>query len=210
MTNTGTATTTTPILILYGSQTGTSKAAAQAIAAQLPTAVPGAVAVGPWTLDDFLTEHSAPWTSLVVIVTSSFGRGDAPRNARQFRLLCDYWVDTYGKATGDGDEEERPLTGLQFALCGLGDSAYRTFQENPRALVAGLTAAGARLVGTVGVCDKASEAPEDDQQAQIDAWRKDLWAPLETAAQTSVLIKEEQLSVISKVTIAAVADMPQF
>jgi sulfite reductase alpha subunit-like flavoprotein len=188
---------------------GTSKRAALSIAKQLPTA--GALAVGPWTLDDFL-ERGAPWTSLTVIITSSFGRGDAPRNATRFRLLCDSWLDTYdgttsSSPTGNADATppsppRRPLTGLRLALCGLGDSAYSTFQENPLALVAGLTAAGATLVGPVGVADKSS----DQQQAHIDAWIEGLWAPLATAAAAAT--GDGEWTAASKSTLAAVADLP--
>lgn len=189
------------ILVLYGSHGGTSQAVAEKICALVPDKVvtideQPVVAVGPTALDDFLKEPA--WTRLVIIVTSSFGLGHAPRNARNFRRLCDQWVEEY-----DGKEcapSSRPLTGLQFALLGLGSSTYSTYQQNPNALCAGLTAAGATLIGPQGAADVA--AGEAQQRDEIDAWIESLWEPLQQAVTgEQAPVSDKQLAKMNKQTV---------
>ena len=191
------------ILVLYGSHGGTAEAVAEKICALLPDKVVNnmdeqqpVVAIGPTALDDFLKEPA--WTRLAIVVTSSFGVGHAPRNARNFRKLCDQWVEEY-----DGKEcapSSRPLTGLQFALLGLGSSTYSTYQQNPNAMCAGLTAAGATLIGQQGAADVAEG--EDQQQDEIDAWIESLWEPLQQAMTgEQAPVSDKQLAKMNKQTV---------
>lgn len=177
------------VLILYGSQRGNSEKAAEEIASLLPHRLGGcsgggvgAVTVRPTVLelDNFLLEErKGRWTRAIVIVVSSFGSGDAPRNARRFRKMCDGWNRDFSTANekGDdsGDSSPRPdpfLKGLHFAILGFGDSYYKTFQKNPAVIEEAMLAAGAIRIGERGVVD--AEQDDDKNVAAIAAWTNDL------------------------------------
>jgi sulfite reductase alpha subunit-like flavoprotein len=126
---------TEKIYFLYGSQTGNSEQAAKEMADACATQLsPLAIQTMSGTkdlitveslhmqLDDFIEIKRAAWTRLVVIVVSSYGVGQAPLGAYRFRELCDAWADIY-------QEKPNPklLDGVHYAMCGLGDSKYRTY-----------------------------------------------------------------------------------
>lgn len=191
------------ILVLYGSQMGTSEKVAQSICDDLAQKLnddsndqestsPIYEAVGPTQLDDFLQEPA--WTRMVIIVVSSFGVGYAPMGARKFRKLCDYWTATL-KDCPDG----KPLHGLQFALCGLGDSKFSSYMANPLAICQGLQTAGAQLVGDKGAID--ASAGSEQQQAQIDEWKEtSLWPALKEISALRPILSDEELAEMSKKT----------
>ena len=81
---------------------------------------------GPISLDDFLKEPN--WSPLIVVFVSSFGSGDGPMQGRKFRKRCNNWIKTFQ----DNPDKPKPLTGIEFALCGLGDSSYETYMKNPK------------------------------------------------------------------------------
>ena len=221
------------ILVLYGSHSGTAERVAETLCAEIPEKLSPELeqkhnivvqAVGPLALDDFLQQPA--WTRLVIIVVSSFGLGHAPRNARQFRKLCDHWVkefpqshhdkkgdkdddddDNNGSNNKNDDKPKRPLVGLQFAMLGLGSSMYSTYQQNPTAIANGLIAAGATLVGDRGSADSAAgEAP---QQEEITEWCQGLWQPLQQAllslldGDKTVVPTDEQLQAMNEKTVLA-------
>ena len=196
------------ILVLYGSQTGNSEAAAHEICSLLPTKLspPDSGAATSSTsntprrvitsrvmhLDDFLEIEMARWTRLVIIVTSSYGVGQAPIGARKFRDVCDEILNRYDGASdeatkvGGGDNADgtprnknnpRFLEGVHFALLGLGDSHYTTFFKNPTTIHRALTLAGATLVGEVGKAD-ASGTGNMEQSKVIDRWIENIWGEL--------------------------------
>mmetsp|Transcript_13527 Transcript_13527/g.25799 ORF Transcript_13527/g.25799 Transcript_13527/m.25799 type:complete len:209 (+) Transcript_13527:91-717(+) len=175
------------ITILFGSHGGTAEETADALCQEIAEKkkLPSHVAVvGPMALDNFVKDPQ--WTRIVIIVVSSFGMGHAPRNARQFRKLCDHWSTQL-----KDNAENKPLAGIHFALLGLGSSRYSTYQENPNAVYQGMTAAGARLIGDKGVADSAEG--REPQQAQITEWTEALWQPL-TEAITNTETSEKPLS----------------
>ncbi len=154
-------------------------------------------------LDDFLEIEKAHWTRIVIIVTSSYGVGQAPIGARKFRDVCDEILNRYdddgGAASskdatkgGDGGESgsdnyraqnnknPRFLEGVQFALLGLGDSHYTTFFKNPTTIHRALTLAGATLVGEIGKAD-ASGTGNMEQSKVIDRWIESIWGELAKA-----------------------------
>ena len=187
------------ITILYGSHSGTAEETADALCQditgkkKLPSHV---TVVGPTALDDFV--KNPQWTRVVIIVVSSFGLGHAPRNARQFRKLCDHWTTQLKDVA-----ESKPLAGVHFALLGLGSSSYSTYQENPNAVYQGLTAAGAQLIGDKGMADSA-EGPEP-QQKQISEWIEALWRPLtdvlEETESSGKLLSAATLQEMNKQTV---------
>ena len=176
-------TRTEPLYVLYGSQMGNSEQAAQEFCK---------LAVEKWTpqfleqqglepitvepthmqLDDFLELKHANYTKLVVIFVSSYGVGGAPLGAYRFRELCEHF-------TNDAPEQ-KPLQGLQYAICGLGDSMYTTYFKNPTTIDAGLTAAGAIRIGDLGTAD-ARKSGDNAQDKVIARWMESMWVPLAKA-----------------------------
>ncbi len=148
-------------------------------------------------LDDFLEMEQAKWTRLVVIVVSSYGIGQAPLGARRFRELIDYFIEAYtaNEAIAKDNTTDPPnmdsssssdivndpsttttpppllLNGITFALCGLGDSKYPTFFQNPTAVWRGMQLAGAVHVGPLGKADASSGRDLEI----ISEWRDDIW-----------------------------------
>jgi sulfite reductase alpha subunit-like flavoprotein len=166
------------INILYGSQTGNSEQLALDLCSQVPTQLGPAqiqkitgtsatITVVPkcMQLDDFLEIDRAEWTRLVVIVTSSYGVGQAPLGCYRFRELCDAWKK-------EGDVHQGTLEGMTYALCGLGDSKYTTFFRNPTVIDEALRFVGAKRVGPLG---KADASGPEDQTAVLDKWLHSIW-----------------------------------
>ena len=96
------------VLVLYGTQTGNSEAAAEEITSSLSSQLsklPFKVTPKLLTLDDFLELRHGEWTRVVVIVCSSYGVGQAPLGARKFREWCDEVLERYGHDPADVDGE---------------------------------------------------------------------------------------------------------
>jgi Sulfite reductase, alpha subunit (flavoprotein) len=156
------------IQILYGSQTGNSEAAAQNLSSILPAKLSNASMVVTCTameLDDFLEKSRAAWTPLCVIVCSSYGVGQAPLGAWKFRELCDLILNS--------SKYEGVFKGLRYAMLGLGDSKYTTFFQNPTALDAAMTKAGAERIGPLGKAD-ASGTGDNVQLKVIEDWSENI------------------------------------
>ncbi len=155
-------------------------------------------------LDDFLEVEKARWTRLVIIVTSSYGVGQAPIGARKFRDVCDEILNRYdvdgasnddkakGRDSANGGDcidkkknnNPRFLEGVQFALLGLGDSHYTTFFKNPTTIHKAMTLAGATLVGDIGKAD-ASGTGNMEQSKVIDRWIENIWGDLAKAVTST-------------------------
>ncbi len=155
------------ILVLFGSQRGTSEDAASAFAQEAPKRLH--VKVKTVEMDDFL--ESPSWRRVVVIFVSSFGTGGAPMGAQAFRKFCDRVITDYT----DNPDKTGFLKGIHIAICGQGDSKYQTYQENPKSIVKALTMAGAELVGDVGATDAENRMK---QQEEIRQWIESMWDPL--------------------------------
>ena len=175
------------MLVLYGSQTGNSEAAAKDVCDKMSeklsplllkklTGTTNTIFVecSHMQLDDFLELERAAWTRLVVIVVSSYGVGQAPLGAYRFRELCDAWSAAKAKNI---------LNGVHFAMCGLGDSKYTTFFQNPTRINEALLQVGAQRVGPLGKADASGTG--DAQLDVIDEWIQGIWPYL-----ASVVVKE--------------------
>jgi len=197
-------TRTEKVLFLYGSQTGNSEAAAKELCDQASTKLSSLllkkltgtkdtiiVEGQHMQLDDFLELERAAWTRLIVIVVSSYGVGQAPLGAYRFRELCDAWAESKSKNI---------LSGVHFALCGLGDSKYTTFFQNPTKINDTLLQVGAERVGPLGKAD-ASGTGAEAQMEVIDKWIKEIWPHL-----AQVVVKEplsnERLDEMQQQTVA--------
>jgi len=148
----------TPLLILFGSNSGSSEAFAQHIASD-------ARAQGYAAQIDSLDSHVGhlPTEGAVVIVTASY-EGQPTDNARQFVA----WMDSL---------KPGELTGVQYAVFGCGNRDWiRTFQAIPKKIDARLEAAGATRLKERGAADARGDFFGD-----FDHWYESLWTDLAPA-----------------------------
>jgi sulfite reductase (NADPH) flavoprotein alpha-component len=146
-----------PLLILYGSQTGTAEGLARKLgkAAIAKGFKPAGKALDETTPED-LTE-----ASLAVVITSTYGDGEPPDNAQRFWK----WIQ----------QPEAPrLDHLRYSVLALGDKNYPQFCEFGRQCDARFAALGARCLLPRVDCDVDYEVP-------AETWRDALFAALEGA-----------------------------
>ena len=211
---------------MFGSQTGNSEEAARTICNGIPTKLASPTQIQKLTgcsdedasncvqvvpkrmqLDDFLELDHCKWSRLVIIVTSSYGVGMAPLGCYRFRELCDAWWDQYGNTDDDNNNSSKILDGLQFALCGLGDSKFTTFFQNPQKINDTLGLLGAKRVGSLGKAD-ASGMGDDEQELAIEKWIDGIWPELAKAVlsissntSSSNRLSDERLSEMQAATV---------
>ena len=145
----------TPLLVLYGSNTGSSEAFAQRIASE-------AQGQGYAARTAPLDEHAGalPTEGAVVIVTASY-EGQPPDNAKQFTA----WAE--GLSAG-------ALKGVHYTVFGCGNRQWaRTWQAVPKRLDDALHAAGATRVAERGETDSGG-----DFFGAFDEWYGGLWPAL--------------------------------
>jgi len=182
---------TEPIFVLYGSQTGNSLQAAEDFCKKIETKfIPqyfkdlelDPVTVEPTclSLDDFLEYRHAAFTKTMVIFVSSYGVGQAPMGAQSFRVFAEELM----AQTESGKASKTLLKGLSFALCGLGDSNYSTYLDNPTTISNALKDAGANQLIAMGEAD-AQEIGENSQENTILKWKEELWIPLAKAVASN-------------------------
>lgn len=132
----------TPLLILFGSQTGSAQALARRIAQQandcgcLPRVV------------DATAHATIDWKkeSNLFFVTSTYGDGDMPDNAQDFWN----WLQT---------DAGRALAHLQFSVLALGDRNYQEFCAAGKKLDLRLEQLGARRIYARTDCDVDYDVP---------------------------------------------------
>ena len=145
----------TPLLVLFGSNTGSAEAFAERIASDA-TAQGYAAEVAP--LDD----HAGrlPAVGAVAIVTASY-EGQPPDNAKQFAA----WLETLAPGA---------LAGVRYTVFGCGNRQWaRTYQAVPKRFDAALEAAGATRVKPRGETDAGGDFFGD-----FDQWYAGLWGEL--------------------------------
>jgi sulfite reductase (NADPH) flavoprotein alpha-component len=143
-----------PLLVLFGSQTGSAEGLAKKLAKECSSR---GYAPKIFPLNDF---EAAGFSAVkkAVIISSTWGDGDAPDNAVNF------W--NWLKA----DTAPR-LENLEFAVLGLGDKNYSDFCGASKKFDARLEALGAKRLVPRGECDV-------DYEAAAKAWTDNLWAKL--------------------------------
>ncbi|OUM02409.1 bifunctional cytochrome P450/NADPH--P450 reductase [Variovorax sp. JS1663] len=147
----------TPLLVLYGSNTGSCEAFAERIASDAGAQGYAAQAA---SLDDHA--GSLPTEGVVVIITASY-EGQPPDNARQFAA----WLDTLSQEPGKADS----LKGVRYAVFGCGNRQWaRTYQAVPQRFDAALEAAGATRLRPRGETDAGG-----DFFGAFDEWYAALW-----------------------------------
>jgi sulfite reductase (NADPH) flavoprotein alpha-component len=143
-----------PLLICFGSQTGTAEGIAKKLAKE---ATQRGFTPKLAALNDF---ESAGFTASAktVIITSTWGDGDAPDNAVNF------W--NWLKA----DAAPR-LESMEFAVLGLGDKNYSDFCGASKKFDDRLSALGAKRLTSRGECDT-------DYESTAKKWIDGLWEKL--------------------------------
>jgi sulfite reductase alpha subunit-like flavoprotein len=202
------------VYVLFGSQTGNSEDYARTFAKELPnklspseiqrltgTSEEITLQAKAMQLDDFLEMNKADWTRLVIIFVSSYGVGQAPLGCYRFRDLCDAWKER--KTTN-------LLQGVQFAICGLGDSSYTTFFQNPTAINEALLQVGATRLGDIGQAD-AQGTGDKAQAPVVERWKQALWKPLAEAVVKQPLLSDDKLKAMQDFTCTLCAEInPEF
>lgn len=141
-----------PLLVLYGSDTGTAEGVAQELA---DTASLHGVRTEVAPLNDRIGQ--LPKEGAVLIVTSSYN-GKPPNNAKQFVQ----WLEEV-----NSDE----LEGVQYAVFGCGDHNWvSTYQNVPRLIDEQLSQKGATRFSERGEGDVSGDFEE-----QLDQWKETMW-----------------------------------
>ena len=129
----------TPLLILYGSNTGSSEAFANRIADEAPA---NGFAPTVAAMDDYA--GNLPREGAIVVVTASY-EGQPPDNARQFVSSVEAL-------------QEGALAGARFAVFGCGNRQWaRTYQAVPKRVDAALAKAGATRLAERGETDSGGD-----------------------------------------------------
>jgi sulfite reductase (NADPH) flavoprotein alpha-component len=141
------------IRILFGTETGNAEECATKLERTVTSL--GLTAelqdMDDYALDDVVDEE------LVLIVTSTFGNGQPPFNARGFM--------DHIKGLPEGS-----LTGVKFAVCGLGDQSYPNFAKCGKDFDARFEGLGAERVVPRMDCDVSFDKPFAKWQASIAEW----------------------------------------
>jgi len=197
-------TRTEHVFVLYGSQTGNAEQAAEDFSKKIQAKFtpkyfkdldldPVSVETTCISLDDFLEYRHAAFTKTIVIFVSSYGVGQAPMGSQKFRVFAEELMTQ----TESGKSSKTLLKGLNYAVCGLGDSNYTTYLDNPTTIDNALKDAGGTQLIEMGKAD-AQEIGENSQENTILKWKEELWIPLAKAVASSekVDLKEMQKGAI--------------
>ena len=144
------------LVVLFGTETGN----AELVAEDIVDAVRAETEASAHDMADFDIAGLTP-DALYLIVCSTYGDGELPNSAQPFANAL---------------REQRPdLSGVRFAVFGLGDSFYATYNQGSRLLAELLGELGARQVGEHGLHDaSSSELPGDVALA----WAKSILSQL--------------------------------
>ena len=146
------------LLVLYGSNAGSSQAFAERLAADAPS---HGFRPTLGSMDEFASQ--LPKDGAVVVVTASY-EGQPPDNARQF----------VSKVEGAADGS---LQGTKFAVFGCGNRQWaRTYQAIPKRVDQALAEAGAARILDRGEADSGG-----DFFGAFDKWCDDFWSALAEA-----------------------------
>jgi sulfite reductase (NADPH) flavoprotein alpha-component len=143
-----------PLLVLFGSQTGTAEGLAKKFAKESEQR---GFAPSVLALNDYEKANVAA-AKKAVIISSTWGDGDPPDNAVNFWS----WLNS--------DAAPR-LENLQFAVLGLGDKNYSDFCGASKKMDARLESLGAKRLAPRGECDV-------DYEVAAKNWMDGLWDKL--------------------------------
>ncbi len=140
-------------VILYGTETGTAELVADAISDVLAAEHDPSI----YDMSEYSVEDLDP-ADFLVVVCSTYGEGELPTGAEPF--------------ADELDEVKPDLTGLRFAVFGLGDTVYgETYNRGGEIMAEKLSALGATQVGEHGRHDLSSKIKP---AAQAKEWAQGL------------------------------------
>lgn len=147
-----------PTTVLFGSNAGASEefarlAATAAKKAGFPTL--GAKSCAK-SLDVGLADGSLVADGRLVIVVTSTYNGQSPDNAVEFKR----WLL---------DQKDGSLTGMRYAVCGVGNSQWHTYQHFAREVDAALARCGAQRMLAMGCCDVDGATFDSDFEAWLSS-----------------------------------------
>jgi cytochrome P450 / NADPH-cytochrome P450 reductase len=160
----------TPLLVLYGSNLGTTEGIANQIAEDATTR---GFATTVASLDDYVDK--LPREGAVVIASSSYN-GTPPDNAASFfDWLCNDSLATDA------------LKGVNYTVFGCGDRDWAaTYQRVPKMIDSDMEAHGARRIYQRGEADAS-----DDFDGQFRGWYEHLWDSIASELGTSMEAMDE-------------------
>ena len=131
------------IHVLYGTETGN----AEMVADDIVDALSGDVSIESTDMSKFSVADLST-DVFYFIVCSTYGDGELPHSAQPFFEAL--------------NSHQPDLSGLQFAVFGLGDSFYETFNRGSEIIAQALIELGAEQVGERGIHDaSAAQLPAD-------------------------------------------------
>lgn len=150
---------TVPLLILFGSQTGTAEKIAKQIAKDSRTRGCNSRVV------DAAEHATIDWSkeTNLLVVTSTYGEGDTPDNAQAFWE----WLQT---------DAAKSLSHLNFSVLALGDTNYENFCAAGKKIDARLEALGAKRIYPLADCDL-------DYEAKTKTWTDGVFTALAPVVQ---------------------------
>eukprot|EP01029_Cantina_marsupialis_P000003 TRINITY_DN0_c0_g2_i2.p1 TRINITY_DN0_c0_g2~~TRINITY_DN0_c0_g2_i2.p1 ORF type:complete len:1118 (-),score=455.47 TRINITY_DN0_c0_g2_i2:14-3367(-) len=160
------------VLILYGSQGGTTAQAARALEAEVMAVGKGKIPVRCVPMGDYDAMELC-MEEKVVMLTCTYGRGEFPDAAKPF------W-----NALKDESLPENFLANVQFTVFGLGSSQYKFFCRAARELDARMEELGGTRCQERGEGD---EAAVGKYLAAYDSWSSSVVSVLTGASKKEVL-----------------------
>ncbi|MYR08628.1 nitric oxide synthase [Gordonia sp. SID5947] len=146
------------VVILYGTETGNGELVADAIADVLAADHDPSI----YDMSEFSVDDLDP-ADFLVVVCSTYGEGELPSGAEPF--------------AEELDDVQPDLTGVRFAVFGLGDRVYgETFNRGGEIMAEKLTARGAQQVGEHGRHDNSSAVKPAGQATE---WARSIAAVVE-------------------------------
>jgi MioC protein len=121
---------TKKVVILFGTESGNAEFAAEDMAEALDSRDCEVVDMTDFEVEDFSPE------ALYLVISSTHGEGDLPSGAVPF-------LEALARDKPD-------LTGVDYAMFGLGDSSYEHYSRGSEIIDEKLTELGARRVGEYG------------------------------------------------------------
>ncbi|NLU81215.1 flavodoxin domain-containing protein [Rhodococcus sp. HNM0569] len=135
------------VVILYGSEAGTAEQVAEHMVDVLSDQDVSLYDMMEYDPGDMET------SDFHIVVCSTYGDGELPTGAEPFFEAL--------------EDDEPDLSGVQFALFGLGDSVYDTFNRGGEIMAGKLTSLGAEQVGEHARHDSSGDVKP---KAQAEEW----------------------------------------
>ncbi|GIU45622.1 sulfite reductase [NADPH] flavoprotein alpha-component [Shewanella sairae] len=149
------------ITILYGSQTGNGRGVATELAEK---AQAQGYAVNLTSMGDYKTRQLKQ-ESLLLLVVSTHGEGDAPDDAIELHKFL-------------SSKRAPKLDNLNYSILALGDSSYEFFCQTGKDFDSRLSALGAKAITPIVECDV-------DYQEQAEQWQADVLEAVKPLVQSA-------------------------